>query len=320
MFFLLFLLLRLLIVAAGLAAIVGVLFLLVIRPEKVDVELRSHFSQTQYAHRGFHSKDGAVPENSLQAFGLAVRKGYGIELDVQLTRDGRVVVFHDLDLKRMCNNSLYISDCDYDILSTFRLGGTDQRIPLLEEVLEVIGGRVPVIIELKCVLKCASLCTALYDITKRYGGFYCVESFNPFVLRWFFKHAPHVLRGQLSMCYKDEDDMPVYIGFILKNMLMNWFTKPNFIAFCYEHQKVWSIRLIRRVYKCMNFAWTVRDEQAQQDYNRNGLFDSMIFEFIDPDGNAAAPEPPALEPVEAELAETGETKADEVYAGAKKDI
>ena len=101
-----------------------------------------------YAHRGFHGEEG-IPENSMAAFKKAKELGYGMELDVQLTKDGVMVIHHDYDLKRTCGVNKKIQDLTYRELCRYRLMGTKERIPRFIEVLGEIDGKVPLLIELK---------------------------------------------------------------------------------------------------------------------------------------------------------------------------
>ena len=110
---------------------------------------RAPFQGVNFAHRGLHTRDRAVPENSLEAFRLAARAGYGIELDVRLTRDGQVVVFHDNDLKRLCGVDKRVDELDWAELQKLKLCGSEEGIPLFSDALDVIRGRGPLIVELK---------------------------------------------------------------------------------------------------------------------------------------------------------------------------
>lgn len=101
------------------------------------------------AHRGLHAAGKGVPENSLPAFRAAAEAGYAIELDVHRASDGTLVVFHDHDLRRMTGARGTVERMDFRSLRRLRLGGTACTIPLLREVLECVGGRVPLLIELK---------------------------------------------------------------------------------------------------------------------------------------------------------------------------
>lgn len=107
------------------------------------------FAEWNYAHRGLWNAAEGVPENSLPAFARAAEQGYAIELDIQITKDGRIVVFHDDTMKRMCGNEGKISDYTYEELQQFHLGDSTEKIPLLREVLQTVDGRVPLLIEIK---------------------------------------------------------------------------------------------------------------------------------------------------------------------------
>ena len=102
----------------------------------------------RYAHRGYHDKP-RIPENSMAAFRRAIENGFGAELDVHLMRDGHLAVIHDASLKRTAGADVLVEDLTAEELKTYRLEGTDERIPLLEEVLELFQDRTPLIIELK---------------------------------------------------------------------------------------------------------------------------------------------------------------------------
>ena len=153
----------------------------------------------RYAHRGLHNKDKGVPENSMTAFRLAVEHGYGAELDVHLLKDGRLAVFHDATLKRICGTEGTIEALTAEDLPNYHLLGTEETIPLFEDVLAVFEGKTPLIIELKAVDgNSAALTDAVMRVLKDWNGTYCIESFQPAVVRHLKKHYPDVIRGQLS--------------------------------------------------------------------------------------------------------------------------
>ena len=150
------------------------------------------------AHRGLHG--GGVPENSMAAFGAAVRAGYIIELDVHLLADGRVAVFHDDNLKRMCGADVNIKDLTAAKLKKYRLSGTNEHIPLLKDVLALVDGAVPIIVELKYDSPVGKLEEALVQLLDGYTGEYALKSFHPLVvwkLRRLFRDHPV---GQLFSC------------------------------------------------------------------------------------------------------------------------
>src|SRR5699024_367154 len=123
------------------------LYLLLIMPRIFNRRDFKPFLGRYYAHRGLHDKN--VPENSMKAFKLAFKRDYGIELDIHLTKDEIPVVFHDHDLKRMCNIDKKIKELTYEELQVFRLKNSNEKIPKLVHVLDSVNGKVPLIVELK---------------------------------------------------------------------------------------------------------------------------------------------------------------------------
>ena len=192
-------------IGAACAAAVGVQLFL-IAPGGVTKRQKAPFYGRSFAHRGLHAEDKSVPENSLEAFRLAAAAGYGVELDVQLTKDGQVVVFHDDTLTRVCGVNARVDEKTWNELRLLRLCGTEQRIPLLTEALAVIRGKGPLIVELKNGKRNRELCEKTYAILSDYEGQVCIESFNPMIVRWFRFHARDLVRGQLATTVKDYGD------------------------------------------------------------------------------------------------------------------
>lgn len=238
-----------------------------------------------YAHRGLHNNKTGAPENSLAAFRLAVEHGYGIELDVQLTKDSIPVVLHDYTLKRACKKNINISEHNYKDLKHFRLFGSDEKIPTFQEVLDTVDGKVPLIIELKIPWKPDTLCEIVSNILKNYKGVYCIESFNPLGLAWYRKHFPKVVRGQLSTDFiREKTEGNKFQYFVLKNLLLNFYTKPDFIAYHHVYKTGLSFTICRKLYHVKTFAWTI---QNQKDYDASRKFyELFIFDsFIPEDKN-----------------------------------
>ena len=151
----------------------------------------------RYAHRGLHG-DGA-PENSMAAFRRAVEGGYGIELDVHLLKDGSLAVLHDHSLKRTAGADVLIEDITPADLANYRLEGTDEAIPLFSQVLELVAGRIPLIVELKSTTgNFAALTEAVTRMLDTYQGIYCIESFDPRCVHWLKCNRPELIRGQLA--------------------------------------------------------------------------------------------------------------------------
>lgn len=229
-----------------------------------------------FAHRGFHGLDG-IPENSMAAFQRAKELGYGIELDVQLTKDHVMVVHHDYHLKRTCGAEHYICDLTYAQLSRYRLMGTDERIPRLVDVLREIDGVVPLLIELKMETCDQHLCRLLAKTLDHYEGLFCIESFHPYALLWFRKHRPEIIRGQLSeQFFKEKEWKHIPAYFIMKNLLTNFLTKPDFIAYHYRYKDCLPLKICRKFYKIPIYGWTFREKK---EYKKNQpYFQGFIFE------------------------------------------
>ena len=233
-----------------------------------------------YAHRGLHDGNVNVPENSMKAFRLAVEKGYGMELDVQLTRDGQPVVFHDGSLKRVCGVDRLVRETDYADLPVLPDGS---RIPLLGEVLGMVDGRAPIIVEIKHYGGAARVAKAAHEILKGYKGAYCVESFDPTAMHWYRKNAKHIVRGQLASGGKWDKqalNLPSYIA--LKYLLVNVLSRPHFVAYSVPADRVSSMWLMKRVFKPLLACWTVRDQKTL-DYAQKEGYLYPIFELFTPE-------------------------------------
>lgn len=244
-------------------------------PGRAKKEQKARFSGRNYAHRGLHSEDKSVPENSMEAFAQAKEAGYGIELDVQLSKDGEVVVFHDDTLERVCGVEARVDETDYDKLREMPLCGTEQRIPHLGEVLELVDGSVPLIVELKNGKRNAELCEKTYALLQGYKGDYCVESFNPMIVAWFRKNAKEVFRGQLASSaadYKGSVKKPTAL--LLSCCLLNILSRPHFIAY-HIGKKPLTVRLCEAM-GAVSVAYTAKDESHEE---KN---DAVIFEFYKP--------------------------------------
>lgn len=248
-------------------------FAYLISPEKPSVSKTVPFTGRNFAHRGLHTKDGSAPENSLPAFEAAALMGYGVELDVHLTADDKVVVFHDDNLERMCGDPRKIENLTYAELQEFSLGNTDCKIPLLSEVLDVLSEK-PIILEIKRGSRNNLLCALTLAQIQEYKGPICVESFDPFIVGWFKKNAPHILRGQLS-CEKSQlTGISKPTAFMLSNLLTNFIARPNFIAYGIG-KKPLTVKLCEKM-GAMKVAWTSKSEA-----NELGN-DAVIFEHYLP--------------------------------------
>lgn len=261
-------------------AIAGAAFtafsLFLIAPGAPSAEKKSPFTGRNIAHRGLHSEDCSVPENSLAAFRLAAEAGYGIEFDVQLSKDGQVVVFHDDTLFRVCGIDDRVENRSYDELHAMSLSGTEETIPLLTDVLKIINGRSPIICELKTGKRNRELCEKTWEILSAYPGKVCIESFNPFIVTWFRFHAPEIFRGQLAMPFAEyANSVSRPLAFLLSCTGMNFLARPNFIA--YEiGKKPFPVKAAEAM-GAFRVAWTSHSPQNEQGN------DCVIFEYYKPD-------------------------------------
>ena len=234
------------------------------------------FDIRTFAHRGYHDEN--APENSLTAFENAKRLGHGVELDVQLTLDEHLVVFHDQDLERMCGVSRNIGDLTYEELLEYKLKGSNEKIPLFEDVLAILEDR-PIICEIKTqkgvtdVRACKPVCEAI-DL---YKGPVYVESFSPFVVQWFRLNRPDIIRGQLSMDFMKNRTISPVNAFVMKNLLIHCFSRPDFIAYRQGDNSV-GLKLIKKLFNPLYVIWTVQSEEEYELITND--VHGVIFENI----------------------------------------
>ncbi len=262
-------------IIAGCVLALLLLFLFLIAPKKPSSALTEPFINRNYAHRGLHTKDKKIPENSMSAFAAAVNAGYGIELDIQFSKDEQIVVFHDDDLPRVCHTEGKVCDFTYAELQRFHLHKTKETLPLFQDVLALVDGKVPLIVELKNGSKNDLLCEKSLAMLRAYHGPFCVESFQPLIVGWFKKHAPDLLRGQLSASAKElREDMSSFLAFGLSHVLSNFYARPHFIAYHTVKRSV-PVKLAENL-GAMRVVWTSKDEKAAKALEQSN--DAVIFE------------------------------------------
>lgn len=186
-------------------------------------------TERPFAHRGLHDRLSR-PENSLAAFDAAASAGYGVELDVHLSKDGIPIVIHDDDLLRVTGDPRKASEVRVAELAAIPLIGSEERIPTLRQALIVIDSRVPVLIEVKNPEEIGPLEDAVSDAIADYEGDIAIMSFNPFIVAHFRQSSPGTLRGQLSSRLKGED-VSWYERIVLRTLMMNWKSRPDFVAY-----------------------------------------------------------------------------------------
>ena len=230
----------------------------------------------QVAHRGLHDRELGIPENSLPPFARAVEQGKAIELDLHATADNRLVVLHDFQLKRMTGVPGIVEEWTLEDLRKLRLQGTDAQIPTLDEVLELVNGRVPLLLEIKSerLGEVGRLEPVLMKRLASYQGEFILEAFNPEVLVWLHRHAPQYIRGQLG----NLDDENRQFKFYSRHLMFNPLSRPDFIAF--DIQKIdYKLRLACKKHGLPLLGWTIRTEAELKKADR--LCDGVIYEHLE---------------------------------------
>lgn len=269
-------------VVAIIILILILLYFMAVMPRMIHRADFEPFKDRLYAHRGLYDNAGDAPENSLNAFQKAVDMGFGIELDVQLTADDILVVCHDFDLKRICGVDKKVRDLTYEELQQYHILESDQTIPKFSDVLGLIDGQVPLIIEYKMPGADTKTCRLADEMLHSYEGVYCVESFNPMAVFWYRNNRSDILRGFLSDSFVKEGyrDYPMPAYEVLHHLLLNFLIKPDFIAYDAKYYNDLSRRICRDVYKAPAVAWTIQSQQELED--RSGDFDIFIFDSFLP--------------------------------------
>lgn len=253
--------------------ILFVLFISLIRTQKRRCDA---MPADRYAHRGLHG-DG-IAENSISAFKAAAERNLAVELDIQLTADKKLVVFHDTSLKRVCGADTTVAEHTYEELQQFRLCGTEDTIPLFADVLAIMNG-LPIICEIKAQGSAAdtAICPYAAEALDAYGGSICMESFSPFYVRWFRKNRPDTIRGQLACNFREDAGMNLIEKLALRNLLFNILTRPDFIAYRYTDDSV-GFKLCRELFNPICIAWTTKGGAAEAEAKKQERFDAVIFE------------------------------------------
>ena len=262
-------------IVLGLLVLMALLYLGMIKPAGAKRPDKAPFMGVYYAHRGLHDNESDAPENSMAAFRKAVDAGFGMELDIQLSKDKVPVVFHDFTLKRVCGAEGKIKDYTLQELKEFRLYGTKEQIPTLAQVLELVDGRVPLIVEFKGEDTDISLCPIADKLLREYKGIYCVESFNPLMVIWYKKHHKEIFRGQLSEKFFSHGKKNAF-HFLLQNMMLNFLSKPDFIAYKCTDYDALARRLCCGLFKATAVTWTIRSAEELKEMQKH--FEIFIFE------------------------------------------
>lgn len=224
------------------------------------------------AHRGLHDLNGKRWENTLSAFRAAAEAGYSIECDVHLSADGVPVVIHDSDLFRLAGREGRVWEQSCGDLCRMPIGGTEDRIPTLREALKAVGGRVPIVIELKGIEgHGAELVSAVAGELKQYEGKAAIMSFDHWLVREFDQLAPGIPAG-LTACGKAPRELEAHFSMLAYPIA--------FVSFAWIDLPNRFVSLAREKLNMPVITWTVRDDKGLDATARYA--DQITFEGFDP--------------------------------------
>ena len=263
-----------LICVGALLLLFALLYILMAKPGKKRGGV-DKFLEYKYAHRGLHGHGAA--ENSMTAFKRAVDAGYGIELDVRLSADGELVVFHDPSLERMAGIDELVRSKTADELATVKIGGTEDTVPRFSEVLALVDGKIPLLVEIKEEVGELAVTEKTIEMLRGYAGDYMIESFNPLSIGLVRKKMPNAIRGFLAQNFKRYKKHRNLAYFLSQNFVFNVKCRPDFIAYRHDDYKTLSFRLQKHLFKATTVAWTVKTKEEEKAALEHG-FACVIFE------------------------------------------
>jgi glycerophosphoryl diester phosphodiesterase len=240
------------------------------------------------AHRGLHDRKAGRLENTRAAFQAAIDHGFAIECDVQLSADGEAVVFHDDTLDRLAGRAERLQDLDADALRAIQLQGTNDKIEPLSALLTQIGGKVPLVIEVKSRFDGnLMLLRRVKALVLTYSGPFVIKSFDPDVVVALKDEAPHLPRGIVSMSsFEDDADirhLPKRTVTAMEQLLHFDQSRPHFVSWQASDLPV-AAPYFARLMGCPLMGWTVRSSAAEKHVRP--LLDQIIFEGFLPGRDA----------------------------------
>lgn len=221
------------------------------------------------AHRGVHDNK-KIPENSLKAFEKAIELNYPIELDVQLTKDNVLVVFHDFNLTRMTKKTDYIQDMNLEEIKEITLLETKERIPTLREVLELVNESVLLDIEIKNTNRIKDTCKTLMNELSNYNNF-IVKSFNPKIVRYIKNNYPNI---EVGLLITNETKNKLYDKLLTSDFVLKY-AKPDFIAISKHLLENKKFKLLMT--KIPTLVWTIKNKKEITDSNLIYICNNLPF-------------------------------------------
>lgn len=230
------------------------------------------------AHRGFHTNK--IPENSMASFREAMSYGYAIELDVHLSSDDIPVVFHDESLERMTGSKGKISQYTLKSIKGLKLKNTEEKVPTLEEVLNEVDGKVPLVIEVKCLHHSGLIEEKVMELMSDYDGDYVIQSFNPWTLKWIREKHPSTILGLLTTGDYSDTKLNFVQKGLLKYMSFIPLIRPDYIGLDYRTFNLLQYFMIKKLTHGEIIFWTIDDEQLYEECLE--FCDNVIFEGFHP--------------------------------------
>lgn len=254
----------------------GCLFLMIQTDHSKNSVLKTY--PKVFNHRGMYD-NLTVAENSLNAFKKSCDYGYGIECDLQFSKDKTVMVFHDDTLARMGNSSKRINEIDTKELTKLKLLNTEDTIPSLKQVLELVKGKVPLYLEIKDFsMNYQQLVDAIMEDLETYEGEYILCSFNPILLHYIKLKYPQVTRGIISQDYSQDTWVPWYQRVLLHHLLLNFYCRPHLISYGYADACL-ALKICKLA-GCFSAGWAIG---SQAKYNRyRARYDVTVIEHFIP--------------------------------------
>jgi glycerophosphoryl diester phosphodiesterase len=231
------------------------------------------------AHRGLHDAAAGVIENTPTAFNLAIRNGFAIECDVQITADGEAMVYHDDALGRLTHGEGRLADMSADELKRVPFRATQDTMITLSELCEIVANQVPVLIELKSQFDGdVRIAQRAVSVLRGYAGRAALMSFDPEMVRAVCVNGPDIPRGIVAE--RRYEGMNRVQQFMLGALWHAFSSRPQFVAYSVRDLPTFGARIARSVFRCPLLTWTVRtsgDRAHAEDYA-----DQMIFEGFRP--------------------------------------
>lgn len=225
-------------------------------------------------HRGLY--DNENPENTLIAYELSIKNGYAIELDVQMSSDNVLVCYHDDNLKRVCGIDKDIREITYEEIKTLRPNGTNHCISTFKEVLDFIGGRVPICIELK-TQKQSGLEEKVVELLREYKGEYVVQSFNPLMVRKIIKLAPEMVTGVL-VTREPSKLAGKFVNYAMHKLWFRFFVNFDFINMRIQDLPIYG----KKLQKYNAICWTAKtneDVKIAEQFAKNIIFEKTVTDL-----------------------------------------